>query len=260
MSVILDSPATAPAPDAATTPARRPGGRGLWARVGLAVALLAASFGVRAWQARGVDQALREGRKPPFPLAELPMNLGDWEGTSEELDPQIARNTGCTDYVFRTYQNRQTGSRVGVIVLYGPGEEVYIHSPETCYPAAGYGYGDGVVPRTVEAGGAKFPFLATVFVKGEGGRTERQEVYWTWGLMDRWRTTTVLPKQMERVAGMYKVHLTRVVGENELRPTQVAGQNGADRVASPSEDLLAQLMPWLDGRVKAAKAAARPAG
>jgi EpsI family protein len=213
--------------------------------VALAVALLAASFGVRAWQARGVDQALREGRKSPFPLGDLPLQLGDWEGTPEALDPQIARNTGCTDYVFRTYQNRITGARVGVIVLYGPGEEVYIHSPALCYPAAGYASGSAEVTRTVRAGDAAYPFSTAVYSKGEGSGVERQEVYWAWGIGGRWQTNVAHHKEMERIAGMYKVHLSRLVREGELRD-----------FGNPCELLLAELMPWLDRRIEEAKARA----
>src|SRR4051812_23525659 len=49
--------------------------RGLWIGVGLAVAVLAASGVARGWQASRVDQVLREGRKPPFALKDIPMQL-----------------------------------------------------------------------------------------------------------------------------------------------------------------------------------------
>src|SRR5699024_8123562 len=138
------------------------------------------SGAVRYWQALGVDQELREGRKPPFALKSLPEQLGDWQGTDEELDPQIARATGCTDYVFRTYQNRKTGSRINLILLYGPAEEVNTHAPSNCYPAAGYKAASMAEVREIRAGDRSYPFKTIVYAKGEAGLTERQEVYWTW--------------------------------------------------------------------------------
>ncbi len=78
-----------------------------WMGLMVAVALLAASGVVRAWQSWGIDEALRQGRESPFPLAELPMTLGDWEGETREMAPEIARATGCTDHVFRSYRNDQ---------------------------------------------------------------------------------------------------------------------------------------------------------
>lgn len=243
MSLTIDSPAPTADADAPTAAPRRAGGPGLWVRVALAVVLLGASATVRLWQAWGVDQALREGRKSPFPLQGLPKDLGDWEGIDEELDPQIARATGCTDHVFRTYQNRKTGSRVGLILLYGPAEEMRIHAPDNCYPAAGYGYATELQRRTIESDGRAYPFKTTVYLKGEGGRTERQEVYWTWRYSGHWTPDQEVYKRMERIPGMYKVHVTRAVGENELR-----------EVGNPCESFLEVLMPWLSGRIAGASA------
>src|SRR4051812_44763452 len=98
-AVAQPAPAVVPPAAVATTPAAgRPAdptrGLGLWARVGLAVALLAASAAGRAWQSRRVDQMLRDGRVAPFALKVLPKAFGPWVGDDEALDPAIARATG----------------------------------------------------------------------------------------------------------------------------------------------------------------------
>ncbi len=164
------------------------------------------------------------------------------------LDPQIAQNTGCTDYVFRTYTNTKTGTRVGLILLYGPAEEVFLHAPEKCYPNAGYSLLAGPESRTVAARQGRYPFTSLFFAKGEGGQAERQEVYYTWRYLDRWTPQLVVMKRIERIPGMFKVHLSRQAGANELR-----------EVGNPCEAFLAELMPWIDRRLAEDAAAAAPA-
>lgn len=222
------------------TPSRPRGSLATWIRVALALVLLTGSAGARYWQSRGVDERMRQGLVCPFPLKELPRELGDWRGTDEPMDPQIARNTGCTDYVFRIYTNTKTGARVGLILLYGPAEEVFLHAPEKCYPAAGYATLAGPEAQTVTAGSARYPFTSLLFAKGEGGRTNRQEVYYTWRYLDHWTPELVVMKRIERIPGMFKVHLSRQAGPGELR-----------EVGNPCEAFLAELMPWVDHRLAA---------
>jgi hypothetical protein len=218
-------------------------GRGLWVRLALALTLLGASAGARAWQARRVDLVLRAGRVPPFPLAELPRTLGDWEGRDETFDPRIAQNAGCTDIVTRSYVHRRTGTRLEVLLLYGPATDVKVHTPENCYAAAGYTQRTGPEPRTVKSeGGQVYPFHALVCTKGEGGRADTQEVYYTWRYEAHWTPGLVTQKRFERIPGMFKVQLGR-----RLQPGESVD------VGNPCEDFLARLMPDLDRRLAAAE-------
>src|SRR4051794_30656056 len=173
-------PTAAAAPARPARPPARPAAR-FWARVARAVAVLGASGVLRAWQGLRFDAVQREGRLPPFPLSEVPMTLGPWRGEAESLDPAIARGTGSTDHAFRTYTDSRTGVKIGVIVLYGPSADVFIHAPDRCYPAQGYATAKAPVTRPIDAGdGVKAPFHAAVYIKGEGGQAERQEVYHSW--------------------------------------------------------------------------------
>lgn len=251
MSLTIDSPAPPSADPAPAPPAATPAPAGLWARAALAVALLAASGAVRYWQSRDIDELMRQGLVCPIDLTALPMTLGDWEGTEEVMDPQIAQNAGCTAHVFRTYTNTKTGARIGLILLYGPANEVFLHAPEKCYPNAGYTLVDGPERRRIEAGAgaARYPFTSLFFVKGEGGHAERQEVYYTWRYLGQWTPDLVVMKRIERIPGMFKVHLTRQAGAGELRG-----------VGNPCESFLRELMPWVDGRLaEVASPSDRPA-
>src|SRR4051794_39321881 len=99
---------------------RRPRRGGRWGPVALACVLLVGSGGLRLREARRVEAYLRQGRLSPVPLAGVPLELGPWRGRPEPLDPQIARLTGQTDHIFRTYVDTRTGVALDVIILYGP--------------------------------------------------------------------------------------------------------------------------------------------
>jgi hypothetical protein len=236
--------ATAAGPAAPSRPRRV----GLWVRVALAVMVLGASGGVRYWQGRRFDAAMIAGRTPPFPLKQIPMTLGPWQGTGENLDPEIARATGCTDYAFRTYTDDRTGTKLGVIVLYGPAAEVFIHAPDNCYPAQGYSVAEAPVLRQVTVADKAVPFHSAVYVKGEGGRAEYQEVYHSWHYGGLWTPSLPILKQAERIPGMLKVHVTRRVGPREYRAE-----------ANPCEEFLRRLVAEIQHRIDSAPASARVA-
>lgn len=212
---------------------------GTWVRVALVCVLLAIS-GVVRWQQTRRFQAIADASKEsPFRLEELPMSVGPWQGEAAKLDEQIARATGATDHIVRRYVNQETGVRVDVIVLYGPATSVFIHRPEVCYPSAGYEVAAAPSERNVNAGDLLAPFRALVYLRGEGGQTERQEVYYSWRYNGRWSPDVGTFKQLERIPGMYKVHVARLVTDHEKRD-----------VANPSEAFLQEFLPALEQRVR----------
>lgn len=238
----------AEAPSSAS--ATRAPGRGLWLKVGLAVALLSASAAGRAWQSSRVDQVLRAGRKPPFALKDLPMQMGPWMGRDEFVDEQVIRTTGSTDSIFRSYQNQVTGQRVSLLVLFGPCTEMYGHTPEVCYPATGYTQVKDAIPRVVESGGSSWPFRELVYAKGEGGQAEVQDVFYTWRYSGKWTPKPSTYQEFERMPSMFKVQAARrIVNAKELDLLDVG---------NPCEASLALLMAEIDRRIAEAEAAGEP--
>ena len=239
-----------PTPATASAPPRRSKGRSLnfsaWARVVVACAILLGSAGVRAWQARRIESALAIGRaRPRFDLRKVATTLGRWKGQESTIDPQIVRGTGADQIVTRRYVNQDTGVNVDLILLYGPAAEVYLHSPEVCYPSAGYtliaGPDDRSIPTSSSSSSSKAPFRSMVYTKGEAGQAERQEVYYTWWYNGRWNPEIGKQKHFERIPGMYKVHLARRVVADEKRD-----------VGNPCESLLEWLLPEIEGRMASA--------
>jgi len=213
---------------------------GAWLRLFVACVVVAVSGGVRLWQAIRVDAVLDAGRQSPFPLDTLPTMLNSWKGETTVMDDQLVRATGSTDRVTRRYIDQRTGVGLDVIILYGPTSDMFIHSPELCYPKAGYhSFGDAKtcdVPVAKE----KVPFRSVVYAKGEGGQTEIQEVYYSWRYNGRWTPQVSGPKESQRIPGMYKVQIARRVSSTENRDLD-----------NPAEAFLEVLIPELERRITA---------
>lgn len=231
----LSAPTLAPA---SSQPKARVGG-GMWVRVTLACLILLGSAGVRAWQVRRLEGQMAEGLiKPRIDLASVPMTLGRWKGEPTTLDPLIARATGAEQYVTRTYVNQDTGVSISVILLYGPAVDMYIHSPELCYPAAGFSLNSGPAAKLITAGDIKAPFRSLVYSKGEEAKADLQEVYFSWRYNGHWTPDVGLQKQFERIPSMYKVHLARAVTAKEWREDN-----------NPCESLLQEILPEIERRI-----------
>lgn len=233
--------ATDPAPP---TPPRAPAAHADWPRVALACAVLLGSGGARLVQARRVEGRLVEGRRGPrADLAGVPLGLGPWRGEPTTIDPRIALATGADQVVTRRYVNQETGVALDVILLYGPAVDMFIHAPEHCYPSAGFALAAGPEDRSVAAGAR---FRSLVYGKGEGGRADLQEVYFSWWYAGRWSPDAGAQKHFERIPSMYKVQLARRVNPTERRD-----------VGNPCEAFLGELLPEL-GRRMAATGPPRP--
>jgi EpsI family protein len=227
-----------PLPGASPT---RPSGGATWAKLAVVAAILAASGGARLWQERRVERVLELGRSSPFPLADLPMKIGSWEGREATMDPRIVRITGSTDLVSRHYIDRRTGVGLDVIVVYGPTSDMLFHTPELCYPSAGFAAMPGVFERSIAVEGtasATVPFRSLAFTKGEGGLADSQEVYYSLRYDGRWTTQSASHKASKRIPGMYKVQVSRRISDRESR-----------EVDNPCEPFLAALIGEIETRI-----------
>jgi Protein of unknown function (DUF3485) len=209
-----------------------------WVRVVVACVVLAAAGTLRWWQGERVKAILAEGRMAPFPLQSLPMTLGHWyvpEQREETLEPEIQSALNCTDFLRRHYVDERTGVVVEVLILYGP--STIAHFPEVCYPGSGYRLVEGPTARTFAIGAQPASFNSLVFVKGEGGMADRQHVLYALRYDDHW-TTNIDYRKLPRLPGLYKIQLTRRIGERERLD-----------VANPCESLLETLLPELERRI-----------
>jgi hypothetical protein len=210
-----------------------------WGRLAVVAVILAASGGTRLWQERRVERSLEQGRISPFPLADLPMDLDSWKGRTTTIDPRTVRVSGSTDIITRRYVNEQTGVGLDVAVLYGPTSEMYFHTPEVCYPSAGYDALPGTIERPIVVQGVgTVPFRSLAFTKGEGGLADTQEVYFSLWYDGQWTTESTNSKASMRIPGMYKVQVCRRISGRERRDLD-----------NPTEPFLAALVGEIEVRM-----------
>jgi Protein of unknown function (DUF3485) len=212
----------------------------LSARAALACALVLASGAVRWWQVRRIDASMDAGlHDRQFKLAEIPLTLGHWTGVKTEIDARIVASTGSHDLITRHYTDADTGVGVDVIILFGPSSDIFIHTPELCYPKAGFISHAEAVDRTLDCDGVKAGLRSVAYTKGDAGSREIQDVYFTWRYNGQWTPKVGSPKQLERIPGMYKIQVAR-----QLKPRE---SHADDR--DPCESFLKVLIPDLESRI-----------
>ena len=179
--------------------------------------MLGLSGGYRYWRGMAYAQRTAETRESPFPLAKLPKVMGSWrynEGSEVRLDPGIVIATGSSDHFVRNYTDDQTGQTVSVLVIYGAATAVAFHTPDVCYPAAGY--------HTVDTGAMtdyemKIPgtdkvarFRGGVFAKRLGELTEYCEVVYSFRHVGVWAPDAAAGwKSFRQHPGMFKIQIAR---------------------------------------------------
>jgi hypothetical protein len=204
--------------------ALKPSPKAEWTWIVVVCLLVGISGGVRYWRDWQFQSLNSENEKAPFPLKEFPKVLGDWrekEGPEVVLDPQVARIAGSTDHLIRTYVNDKSGERVEVMILYGLAYLVWPHTPNACYPAAGFKSVSPSREVDIQVPGTtmKARFREENFAKYKAGAGIYEQVYYSlwnageWGLNpeSRWKSFRYNP-------GMFKVqvqHQVSAVGKDE---------------------------------------------
>jgi hypothetical protein len=105
-------------------------------RVTLCLTLLAGGVAAQA-----ALENLSKIDRPPLrrPLASLPMDLGDWVGRTEKVDPKLEEESQATEYINRVYVNRRyPGMTLSLWINYSIKGDNMRHSPKICLPSSGY--------------------------------------------------------------------------------------------------------------------------
>lgn len=103
--------------------------------IGLAL-ILASGLAHGVWTGRWRSSA--ELQAAAAKLANVPMDYGDWQGQDMKMSEYDVKAAGIVGYVNRRYVNKKTGEGVSIMLVCGPPGPISVHSPEVCYPGAGY--------------------------------------------------------------------------------------------------------------------------
>ncbi|HKI18619.1 MAG TPA: EpsI family protein [Isosphaeraceae bacterium] len=84
---------------------------------------------------------LSRTERPPLrqPLASIPMELGDWRGKDEPVDPDIIDRSQTTEYLNRAYDSpKHPGLTMRLWINYSRVGTNLRHTPEICLPSGGW--------------------------------------------------------------------------------------------------------------------------
>jgi hypothetical protein len=220
-----------------------------WATLAAAVALVAAVTVLQGmwtdrWGNRDVGAALK--RDAAILERVFPERFGDWELESElESDPKELERAGAVGHIARLYRNVRTKSRVSAFMVCATPHDASGHTPDRCYPGAGFEIGESehrqAVPLT---DGRKAETFTGTFRKQ--GQTLR--VFWTYGVDGKWVAPQIARIELAGTDAVYKLYA--IIDETRIKTAQSMQE---------CFDFLAALLPALDQAVAAARAAEEPA-
>jgi EpsI family protein len=143
----------------------------------------------------GVLQGMWSERWGSFPelqvlaaqMSEIPKQIGEWQGEDEaQSDEKILKIAGAEGEMVRSYKNAN-GDVVRVSMICARLQDIFYHSPDRCYPAAGFEMQGDPQPEVFEIGDRTAEFFTTSFLKSEPTGTHQERGYWSWSGDGTWK-------------------------------------------------------------------------
>lgn len=134
-------------------------------------------------------------------VKDTPRVAGDWiADQASEPDPRVLEISGAHALFQATYREETQGDHVTVYLISGWSRDVSVHTPDACYPGAGFvmetspqpftlTYGANFDANEESAPGLRQADLTTaVFTKTEPTGVTRLRVFWTWNDGRSWQS------------------------------------------------------------------------
>lgn len=142
-------------------------------------------------------------------IARLPMDLGSWHGQVQELDRAVIERGGIAGYAARRYVDARTGAAVSILLVCGRPGPIAAHTPEVCYPGAGYEQRGEAERRAVRVGpsGPPSEFLACTFARPAAPDSPEIGILWAWNGGAGWETSESPRLSFARHPNLYKLYV-----------------------------------------------------
>lgn len=213
---------------------------------GVATAMAAGAFVVATTLLHGRMTDRWAGRNVPLELREaavllesrFPREAGEWKAVDDiAAEPDELERAGAIGHVSRTYKHSASGMpTVAVFVVCATPHAASGHTPDRCYPGAGFEIGETEHRETITlADGRRAEFFSGTFRKS--GQTLR--VFWTYGVRGVWVAPQIARIALADATAVYKLYV--IVEETTL----AAGQGTQACI-----DFSQQLLPRFDAAVR----------
>jgi len=142
----------------------------------------------------------------------FPSHAGDWVADEElESSPKELERAGAVGHIARAYRNTKTGAKVSAFVVCATPHNASGHTPDRCYPGAGFEIGETEHRQSVKlADGQTAETFTGTFRKS--GQTLR--VFWTYGVEGRWVAPQIARIELANAKAVYKLYA--IVDETPL--------------------------------------------
>jgi len=166
----------------------------------------------------------------PQQLYQVPLVVGEWQGEDiGESDDRTKEISGSRGEFNRVYKNA-SGEQVNVMLMCAHFRDIFSHTPEICYPAAGFEILNP--PEQVVIDDSEF--FTTTFRKSDnvnGTRDERG--YWSWSADGKWYAPEDERATFAGDRSLYKLYVFTTV------PTREGARSDKDI----SSDFIRAFMP-----------------
>jgi hypothetical protein len=211
---------------------------------------VAQGFLTERWKDKTVTKDLQEAAR--LLEEQFPKSFGGWELERDlEADPKELERAGAVGHVSRLYRNTRSKARVSAFVVCARPHDASGHTPDRCYPGAGFEIGEAEHRQKISlADGREIEAFTGTFRKT--GQTLR--IFWTYGIraedaIDQENIAaprTWIAPQIARIAlvhepAVYKLYA--IVDETRL--------TGAQAIVE-CEDFISQLLPALEQGIQSA--------
>jgi hypothetical protein len=145
-------------------------------------------------------------------LTGVPRNVGEWEGTDQEMNPREFVVAELRGAVWRHYTHRRSGEAVTVLLVCGRGGPVAVHTPDVCFAGQGFALQGRAERRSLTTTAGPAEFHAGRFEKPGPVGAEACAVLWAWTVDGAWEAPTNPRVRYAREQAVYKLYLIHVVG------------------------------------------------
>ncbi len=199
-----------------------------------AVALLVAGRAVE-------DRWGRETESVKVRLDDIPKSLDGWEGQDLVLEGQQASWAQLSGYLDRVYVHTPTGRRVSVLLVWGRPDPVSQHTPEQCYPSAGFAPANKRTQQPLDVEPSRpAEFFSQDFAR-EGPDATRLRIYWAWNADGHWQAPEDPHEALARHRQYYKYGGGVLFKLYVIREMTGEADDGSD--AETCRDFLRALLP-----------------
>ena len=164
------------------------------------------------WTGRNVTAELQQSAELLERL--FPSRVGAWEA-AEELasNPEELKRAGAVGHISRAYLNTKSKARLSAFVVCASPHDASGHTPDRCYPGAGFEISETEHRLTIPITGDRVAEVFTGTFR-KSGQTLR--VFWTYGVDGRWVAPQIARIELASARAVYKLYV--IIDETPLPP------------------------------------------